>query len=134
MTRLTEIEQIGSSYVDRLEDAGVETVEALLAACRTAAGRIELGRRTGISENLLLGWAQRAELETIDNLSEEFADLIEAAGVGGLQQLAEFDEAELLELLERSNERSQIVIELPDPYQVSDWISQAKSLPRLIEY
>ena len=42
MTRLTEIEQIGSSYVDRLEDAGVETVEALLAACRTAAGRIEL--------------------------------------------------------------------------------------------
>ncbi|MCB1216332.1 DUF4332 domain-containing protein [bacterium] len=132
--RLTEIESIPSSHVDRLEQVGVETVEGLMAHCRTQHGRTELSRVSGISENLLLGWAQRAELAAVEGLSEEFADLFETAGLGGLQELAEYDVAELLELLERTNDGSQIVLELPLPDQVADWISQARILPRQLEY
>ncbi len=132
--RLTEIEQIGSSYVDRLEAVGLDSVEAFIASCRTPAGRAELSRRTGISENLLLGWAQRAEVAAIEDLSEEFADLLEAAGVGGLQQLAEFDAIELATLLVQTNDSRQIVIDLPEAEQVLDWIAQARRLPKLLEY
>ena len=134
MTRLTEIEQIGSSYVDRLEAAGLDSIEAFLATCRTPQGRTELARRTGISENLLLGWAQRAELSHVEELSEEFADLMEAAGVGGLLQLSEYSPRELLNLLAETNEVRQIVRELPDLGMVANWIGQANSLPRLLEY
>ena len=131
--RLTEIEQIGSNYVDRLEAAGLDSVEEFLSICRTPAGRTELSRRTGISEGLLLSWAQRAELANVEELSEEFADLMEAAGVGGVAQLAGYSPKELRSLLERTNELRQIVRELPDLGQVARWVMAAKEMTDTIE-
>jgi len=132
--KITELEGIASNHLDRLEAAGLESVEALLAACYSVASRAQLAIRTGISEELLLGWAERAELACLSGLSDEFADLLEAAGVGGLRQLAGFDKKELRQLLAETNESQQIVRELPDARQVADWIAQAKSIEPILEY
>lgn len=132
--KLTEMEGIASTYLDRLESVGLDSVEALLAACFSVAARAELAERTGISVDLLLGWAERAELACLNGLSDEFADLLEAAGVGGLRQLAEFDKKELRKLLADTNETEQIVRDLPLARQVADWIAQAKAIEPILQY
>ena len=134
MTKLTSIEGIGEKYGEELESAGVSTQEELLAKGATSAGRKKIAESTGISEKLLLEWVNQADLARIKGVGEEYADLLEAAGVDTVPELAQRNADNLLAAMETTNTEKKLVRQLPTKEQVSDWIDQAKALPRVIEH
>jgi predicted flap endonuclease-1-like 5' DNA nuclease len=134
MTKLTEVEGIGEIYAQKLKDAGIATTEALLETGATPAGRKELEETTGISGKLLLKWINRADLFRIKGVGEEYADLLEVAGVDTVPELAQRNPGNLAQKLVEINEEKNLVRRTPTPDQVKDWVEQAKQLPRVLTY
>ena len=134
MTRLTKIEGIGDIYAAKLEAAGVATVEKLLEAGAMPKGRQELAEQTGITHKLILEWVNLADLMRIKGVSEEYADLLEAAGVDTVKELRQRNPANLHAALIEVNAEKQLVRRLPGKNQVADWIEQAKTLPPKVTY
>lgn len=134
MTKLTEIEGIGDVYAEKLQEAGIGTTEALLEAGASPAGRKALAEKTDISPKLLLEWINRADLSRVKGIGEEYADLLEAAGVDTVPELAQRNAANLHAKMVEVNDSKNLVRKTPSAGQVTDWVAQAKELPRVINY
>ncbi len=134
MAKITEIEGIGEVYGQKLAAVGVATTEALLEKGATPQGRKALEEETGISHDMLLKWINRADLFRIKGIGEEYSDLLEAAGVDTVPELAQRNPENLYAALLAVNTEKKLVRRLPAVSQVRDWIDQAKNLPRLITY
>jgi predicted flap endonuclease-1-like 5' DNA nuclease len=134
MASIAKIEGIGDVYGQRLREAGIQTVEDLLAAGATPAGRDELAEKTGVSSKLLLEWVNHADLFRIKGIGEEYSDLLEEAGVDTVPELAQRNAENLYTKLVETNKEKKIVRRLPSQAQVGDWVLQAKDLPRAISY
>lgn len=134
MAKLEIVEGIGAQYAGKLRAAGVATTEALLEAAATPKGRSELAGKTGIGAKLILEWANHVDLFRISGVGEEYADLLEEAGVDTIPELARRNPANLHAALQAANEKKKLVRQLAGQDQVAGWIEQAKSLPRKITY
>jgi len=131
---LKYIEGIGDVYRQTLRQAGITNVDELLEKGSTVQGRKEIVDKTGISEKLLLRWVNMADLYRIKGIGQEYAELLEAAGVDTVPELAQRVPANLLEKMTAANAQKKMVRRLPDLSQVESWVAQAKSLPRVINY
>ena len=133
---IADVEGIGPVYGRKLKKIGIRTTGKLLLACRTPADRKRISKETGITENLLLEWANRADLFRIKGVAEEYSDLLEVAGVDTVVELAQRNPGNLYEtIIEKSRETgTQIVRRPPGKKQVESWVKQAKKLPRMLEY
>ena len=89
MAKIIDIEGIGEVYAQKLADAGITTVGALLKAGASPKGRQALQEETGISGKLILEWVNLADLFRIKGVGEEYADLLEEAGVDTVVELAQ---------------------------------------------
>lgn len=135
MTSLRAIEGIGPVYAQTLrEKAGIRTVEALLEAGATPQGRKELEEKTGISGTLILEWVNLADLMRIKGVGEEYADLLEEAGVDTVRELQHRVPQNLWMKMREVNEEKHLVRRLPSLRAVEDWIEQAKLLPPKVVY
>ncbi|MGC9360726.1 MAG: DUF4332 domain-containing protein [Anaerolineae bacterium] len=134
MTRIAEIEGIGKTYAAKLREAGISSVEALLEQAGPADGRKALAEKTGISPALILEWVNHADLFRINGIGEEYSDLLEEAGVDTVVELAQRNPHSLHAKLAEVNRAKKLVRQLPSQAQVSDWVAQAKSLPRAVSY
>lgn len=134
MTSIVSIEGIGPEYEKKLKAAGVGTTEALLTEAASPKGRKGLAEKTGISETLILKWTNRADLFRIKGIGEEYSDLLEAAGVDTVPELAQRKAENLYAKLVEVNEAKKLVRKLPTAAQVTDWVEQAKALPRIMTY
>jgi len=134
MAKLDAIEGIGPVYMEKLKAAGIRSTEALLKKCSTPAGRQELEAATGISGKLLLEWTNHADLFRINGIGPEYADLLEAAGVDTVPELAQRNPDNLHAALVRVNEEKHLVRRLPTVDMVHGWVEQARQLPRVVEY
>ncbi len=134
MTKLSEIEGIGDVYQAKLNEIGINSIEALLEKGSTRKGREEIIAASGISDKLILKWINRADLARIRGIGSEYADLLEAAGVDTVPELAQRNAANLHEKLLEVNEAKKLVRRPPTTSMVEDWINQAKNLPRAIHY
>lgn len=134
MTALVDIEGVGEVYAGKLKAAGVATTEALLEKGKTPAGRKELAEASGVSDKLILEWLNRVDLARIKGIGSEYADLLESAGVDTVPELAQRVPENLLKKMEEVNAAKKLVRKLPVLSQVTDWVEQAKKLPRVIVY
>jgi predicted flap endonuclease-1-like 5' DNA nuclease len=134
MTKLTTIEGIGETFAQKLMDAGIKTTEALLKKGATAEGRREMVEMTGIRKDLILDWVNRADLFRIKGIGEEYADLLEVAGVDTVPELAQRNPENLYEKMMSVNAEKELVRRMPTLNQVEAWVAQAKELPRVITY
>jgi len=134
MTALADIEGIGPTYAEKLKEAGLTSIENLLDVCCTKKGRKETAEKSGISEKLILGWANRADLTRIKGVSTQYADLLECAGVDTVPELAQRNAKNLQEKMAEVNEEKNLVRKVPALSQVEDWVAQAKDLPRKITH
>ena len=134
--RIINIEGIGSQYSRKLENAGIKTTKDLLKACRTPRERDELARSSGVGHKLLLEWANRADLWRIKGVAEEYSDLLENTGVDTVVELSKRNPDNLYEMLMAKAHATghRIVRRPPSKKQVASWVSQAKKLPRMLEY
>ncbi len=95
---------------------------------------ILFGLLTSIPEALVLKFANRADLMRVKGIAEEYADLLEAAGVDTVPELARRNAANLAQALLKVNEDKKLTRRLPAETEVAKWIEQAKQLPRVLEY
>ena len=134
MAKLESIEGIGSKYADTLRKAGVGSIETLLKKGGTPKGRKDLEKASGLSGKLILEWVNRADLARVKGIGEEYADLLEYAGVDTVPELANRNADNLFAKMEEINKKKNLVRKLPSKEQVADWIKQAKKLPRAVTY
>lgn len=134
MTKLTYVEGIGEVYAQKLKDVGIRSVEHFLEQGCTPAGRKQIAEKSGVSEKLILEWINHCDLFRIKGVGEEYADLLEAAGVDTVPELAQRNPANLFEKLVETQNLKKLVRKMPVESQVADWVAQAKQLPRVITY
>ena len=134
MAKVIAIEGVGDVYEQKLFEVGIRTTEALLSAGSSPKGRDELAEKTGIRGKLILEWVNRADLFRVKGIGEEYSDLLEAAGVDTVPELAQRNAANLYAKLGETNVAKKLVRRLPSQSQVADWVEQAKGLPRAIDY
>ncbi len=133
-TPIRKIEGIGEVYAEKLAQVGIVTLEALLEKGATRKGREVLAKLTGIRPDLILDWVNRADLFRIRGIGEEYSDLLAAAGVKTVMELAQRNPDNLYETLVRVNQEKKLVRRLPSRDMVRRWVEQAKALPRVVEY
>ena len=134
MAKIIDVEGIGPIYTQRLAAIGVKTTNKLLKKGATPQGRQDLAQKTGISEDLILEWVNHADLYRIKGVGEEYSDLLEEAGVDTVPELAQRNPENLYAALKQTNDMKKLVRQLPSQRQVSDWVQQAKGMPRMIHY
>lgn len=131
---IQDIEGIGAVYAEKFQSAGVQTTDDLLQKGGSAKGRADLAAATGLTEKQVLEFVNRADLYRINGIGSEYADLLEAAGVDTVAELAQRNADNLAEALKKVNDEKQKVRNVPGAGEVAKWIEQAKSLPRAVEY
>jgi predicted flap endonuclease-1-like 5' DNA nuclease len=134
MKKLTQIEGIGAVYGQKLQQAGVGTLENLLEQGASPGGRKEIAQKAGVSEKQVLRWANMADLFRVKGIGEEYADLLEAAGVDTVPELAQRNPGNLKIKLAEINEAKNLVRRVPSEPEVTGWVEQAKKLPRALTY
>jgi predicted flap endonuclease-1-like 5' DNA nuclease len=134
MTSIISIEGIGETYAAKLKGIGIASVEALLQAGASPKGRQDIAEKSGISDKLVLEWVNRADLYRIKGVGEEYSDLLEAAGVDTVVELATRNADNLYQKMVATNEEKKLVRKLPTAAQVAGWVEQAKQLPRVLTY
>ncbi|MDR0795811.1 MAG: DUF4332 domain-containing protein [Tannerella sp.] len=132
--KIETIEGIGPALGARLREAGVEKVSDLLAAAKTKKQRHELAAASEISEKLILKFANMADLFRIKGIGEEYSELLEAAGVDTVPELAMRNAANLTAKMEEVNAEKKLTRQTPFLKNVEKWIEEAKTLPRVLEY
>lgn len=126
MAKLEEIEGIGAAYAVKLRKAGVRSTNELLKKGEAPAGRKQISKDSGISEKLILEWVNHSDLFRIKGVGEEYADLLEEAGVDTVVELSKRKADKLLEAMKTTNAKKKLVRQLPGISNVQDWINQAK--------
>jgi predicted flap endonuclease-1-like 5' DNA nuclease len=132
--RIVKVEGIGPVYAEKLKALEITTTEKLLEMGRTKKGRTEIAEKTGISEKLILEWVNHSDLCRVKGVGEEFSDLLEEAGVDTVVELAQRNPENLYNKMIEVNNEKKLVRRTPYRNSVEDWVNQAKSLPRMVEY
>jgi predicted flap endonuclease-1-like 5' DNA nuclease len=131
---LTEIEGIGAVYAAKLGELGLKTTDDLLKVGANPKGREDLAFASGISGKLILRWVNMADLFRVKGVGEQYADLLEAAGVDTVPELAQRRADNLTVKMVEVNEAKNLVRRLPTEGQVAQWVEIAKGLPRAVTY
>jgi len=134
MANIDSIEGVGEAYAQKLNGAGISTTEALLEKGATPKGRQGIAEQTGISNNLILRWVNHADLFRLKGVGAEFAELLEASGVDTVPELAQRNAANLCQKMADINAVKKLTRKVPTESQVTAWITEAKSLPKLVTY
>jgi predicted flap endonuclease-1-like 5' DNA nuclease len=134
MASIDRIEGIGSGYASTLKGAGIASVEALLEAAGDKPSRKKLAAKTGISEKVILKWANMADLIRIRGVGSQYAELLECAGVDTVAELAQRNATSLHTSMQKANEEKRVVRQTPALKIVDSWVTQAKTLPRRLKY
>ncbi len=95
---------------------------------------MEVATATGISEKLILRWVNHVDLFRVKGVGADYANLLEAAGVDTIKELATRNPSNLYQRLVSINMDKRLVRKLPFPSQVENWIEQAKQLPQVVTY
>lgn len=132
--KINEIEGIGPSYAEKLESVGMKNSDDLLESGKTPQGRKDIAEKTGISSKLILEWINLCDLIRIKGVGEEYSDLLEEAGVDTVVELSHRNAENLQKKMQEVNEEKNLVHKTPTIDQVTAWVEEAKTLPRVIEY
>jgi predicted flap endonuclease-1-like 5' DNA nuclease len=131
---IEEIEGIGPAFAEKLRGADVSSIDALLEKGATPEGRSTLVEQTGIDAVRVLRWVNHADLIRVVGIGPEFAELLEASGVDSVPELAQRNVENLVTALTETNDARSLVRRVPGAGEVTDWIEQAKALPRVVAH
>lgn len=132
--KIEDVEGIGVAIGSQLRAAGITDTDALLSATRKASQRKALAEKTGLSVKQVLKFANMVDLYRISGIGSEYAELLEAAGVDTVPELARRRPENLHKTMSERNQARALVRRLPTASEVSTWVQQAKGLPRMLDY
>jgi predicted RecB family nuclease len=131
---ISEIEGLSAFAANKLKAHGIRTTDALLEAASTVKGRKALSAKTGISEQSLLEWANVSDYMRIPGMGRAKVNLVRAAGVTTVRELAYRNPARLAQSMRDANEKKKLLRILPSEKSVGDIIAKAKKLQPKITY
>lgn len=132
--KIIEIEGIGPVYQEKLANAGIQTVEGLLEAGATKAGRKKIAAESDIDEGRILDWVNMADLFRINGVASQFAELLKAAGVDTVKELRTRNAENLHAKLVEVQAEKKITRTVPGLSQVTNFIEQAGKLDPIVTY
>ncbi len=132
--KVIDIEGVGAAYAEKLNAAGIVTTAQLLEKCAAPAGRKALAEETGISDKLILKWANHADLFRVKGVGPQFAELLEAAGVDTVKELAHRKAENLAAKMAEVNAEKNLVNRVPVASEVQKMVDCAKELPGVLTY
>ena len=132
--KIEDVEGIGAVIGEKLRQAGVSDTDGLLKACRTPAQRKDLATRSGLTAKQILKFANMVDLYRVKGVGSEYAELLEAAGVDTVPELAQRRADNLTKAMADLNVTRKLVRRVPNETEVAKWIEQAKGLGRTLEY
>ena len=132
-THLTSIPGITEAVEAKLNAAGINNVNDLLAEGATPQSREEMATRSGLSVAQLLKFVHYADLFRIKGISGPAAALLEAAGVKTVAELSRSSASNLqLQLQQVSRATKPAGQAPPTEQQLAAWIEEAKTLPKKV--
>jgi len=131
---IEEVEGIGPEYGQKLRDVDIQTTEDLLRRCGDKKGREGVATETSISEKHLLEWVNLSDLMRINGVGEEFADLLEEAGVDTVKELATRNAENLAVAVAEANEKKNLTERVPSAETVQGWIDEAKGMDPMVSH
>ncbi|MGF7160484.1 putative flap endonuclease-1-like 5' DNA nuclease [Rhodoligotrophos appendicifer] len=131
---ITSIEGIDDEVVDKLKQAGIRSLDALLKRAGDRRGRRLLAGETGLPETAILRWTNMADLMRIRGVGDDYAELLRATGVDTVRELRHRNAVRLTAALMQVNAERRLVREAPGEKRVAKWIEQAKLLPVMMTY
>ena len=134
MAKLTTIEGVGEKLAEKFKKAGVGSVEKLLEHGATRSGRKKLAEASGIDDTRVLRFVNHADLMRIKGVGGEYSELLEAAGVDTVAELARRNAENLHKKMQEVNAKKKLVRSLPSASQLQGFIEQAGSLDRVVKY
>ncbi len=134
MAKLTTIEGVGDVLAKKFKKAGVGSVEALLKVGCTAKGRKQLEAATSLDGKRILKFVNHADLMRVKGIGGEYSELLEAAGVDTVVELAARNAENLHAKMAEVNAKKKLVRQLPSASQVKGWVAQAKQLGRVVTH
>ena len=133
MAKLSKIEGINDTYSEKLKNAGVTTIEKLLAEGGKGDGRKAIAKKARISEKLIRKWVNHADLFRIKGIAGSKAELLEAVGINTLKDLSKKKPDQLHEKMFQVNEQKNHVQRVPGIIQVKKWVAAAKKMPAMVK-
>ncbi len=131
---IADLEGIAPGIALKLKSCGIRTTGRLLESAKDPKGRKVLAERTGIDEKCVLRIANMADRMRIKGVGEEYAGLLEAAGVDTVKELKYRNPCNLAKAMATANTQRKLVRLLPSEKLIGRWIEHAKKLPLKISY
>ena len=125
--KIEEIEGIGPSYAQKLAAANIKKTGDLLKHCADRKGRATTAKSTGVSESLLLKWANMADMMRIKGVGRQYAEMLEAAGVDTVKELATRRPDNLATKMAEINKAKKLAKAVPAEKLIGEWIASAKA-------
>ena len=131
---ITDIQGIEADVATALKKAGIRTTGRLLDSAAKPKDRKSLAEKTGLPEKSILCWANMADRMRIKGVGEDYAVLLQAAGVDTVKELKYRNPAKLAQAMAEANAKRKLVRVLPSDQAVVRWIEHAKKLQLKIKY
>jgi predicted flap endonuclease-1-like 5' DNA nuclease len=136
MAKIVDIEGIGPANEKKLTAAGVKTTGALLKAAGAKKDRKAFAAATGIKEESILEWVNRADLFRVKGVGTQYSDLLEAAGVDSPSELSKRRADNLTKAMADANVKgkNKLVRRPPTEKMVQAMIDHAKTLSKVVTH
>lgn len=132
MAKLTDIEGIGVTLAKKLKAGGVGSTDSLLKKGASKQGRVDISKLAGIDEGRILKFVNHADLMRIKGIGGEYAEILEAAGVDSVPELARRNPQNLASSIASVNVSKKLVRAVPTEKRVAGWVKQASMLDRIV--
>lgn len=131
---VSDLKGLQSAVVERMHSVGIASTDDLLNKAGTPAARDKLAGQLGVAHEKVLTWANHADLMRVEGVAAGFSELLEAAGVDTVKELAHRNAEHLTTKLAMVNAQLNLTGRVPTQEQVAAWIEQAKGLVPKLSY
>jgi predicted RecB family nuclease len=131
---ISDLDGLGPGFAVQMKKVGIRTTEKLLETAKSLKGRQMLAEKTEIGQVELLRVANLIDRMRIKGVGQDYAELLEAAGVSTIKELRYRNPARLAEAIAKANVVRRLVRVLPSEQTVGRWIDHARQLPDKISY
>ncbi len=132
--KIEDLEGVSEVMGQKFRKAGIKDTDILLFSSKKPAQRKDLADKTGISDKKILKFANMVDLYRINGIGSEYSELLEAAGVDTVPDLARRNPKNLAQKMAEVNEVKKLARRIPTENEITKWVDQAKKLPRILEY
>jgi hypothetical protein len=131
---IADLQRIPVGVAAKLKSVGIRTTDKFLEQAKDPKGRKDLAEKTGFPEKEILRWANKVDRMRIKGVGEDYAELLEAAGVDTVRELKYRNPRNLAKAMVDANVKRKLVRLLPSEVVVVRWIENAKKLQLKITY